>query len=213
MAIRVGAENKRQVAIVVVLFVFIVMYGGWQLRNSFGGSSSESHPPALPQPSAAQRAPVQSAARPVAATPTLGTEAQKLTNVSLDPTIYLGKLAQTEGVEYSGTGRNIFSANSAPPVRIEAPASGPREAKGPAAPVIAPYVPPKPPAIELKYFGYTQAKDKSIRGFFTHGDDVFLAKTGDIVNHRYKVGALLPGSAQVTDLSYNNTQSLPLQTN
>ena len=213
MAMRLGAENKRQVYIVIALFAFIAVFGGWQLYKAFAGPPSAAPPAARPQPVAAQRPPAGHAAV-ASSTAAAGPEAQKLTNIGMDPALHLAKLAQTEDVEYRGTGRNIFSASSEP-VRIETPAKSAREnhAAAAAAQGPAPYVPPRPPAIDLKYFGYAQAKDKSIRAFFVHGEDIFLAKTGDIVDHRYKVGAILPGSAQVTDLSYNNTQSLPLQAN
>lgn len=109
---------------------------------------------------------------------------------------------------------NIFSAESAP-VAIPAPLKGPRNtpSSGPGAPIAAAPIVPKAPPIDLKYFGYEQQKDKTYRAFFAHGDDIYIARTGEIVNHRYKVGAIQPLNVEITDLSYNNTQMLPIAAN
>lgn len=202
MAMRLGTENKRQVILVIVLFAFIFTYGGFQLYKTIAGPSSPSRP--VPTPTVASRAPA--AARTSTQTEP---EAEKLSNAGIDPTLHFEKLTQSENVRYAGTGRNIFSAESAP-VAIETPIKSARMTNASRPSVNVPPPTPQPPAISLKYFGYSQGTDKSLRAFFTQGDDIFMAKTGEIVNHRYRIGAINPNNVQVTDLAYNNTQILPL---
>jgi hypothetical protein len=199
MALRLGTENKRQVYLVIGLFAVILIIACVEILDTFGHSS--------PPPVSVTAAPPPTPRAPASATPAI--DAQKLSNVGLDPSLRLDKLALNESVVYAGTGRNIFSAESAP-VRIETPVASAR-----AAAALTPVLPavPRPPTIDLKYFGYTQAKDKSLQAYFVRGEDIFMARTGEIVDHRYRIGAIQPTGVQVTDLSYNNTQTLPLQVN
>ena len=213
MAMKLGTEKKGQLYTVIALFVVIACIGGYEIKDNFFTSAPSSAHPAA-RPAAAQPAKAPANAQKSAATPSSAAaqEAQKLSNAGIDPALHLDKLAQTESVEYLGTGRNIFSAESAP-APIEKLAASPRPGQpgvnaAPAAPVK-----PTPPAIDLKYFGYSQAKDKSLQAFFVHGEDIFVARTGEVIDHRYKVGVIQPASVEVTDLGYNNTQKLPLQSN
>jgi hypothetical protein len=197
MAMRVGAENKKQLYIVIALFAVIAIVGGYELIGNFGGSS-----PARPAPPPARTT-------PAAATSAAGPEAEKISNAGIDPTLHFDKLAQSEDVEYEGTGRNIFSAESAPAAIPKPLAPGRNNAANVTLPT-GPPPPPKPPSIDLKYFGYEETPDKSLKAFFLHGDDIFMARPGDVVDHRYKVNAIRPMSVDVTDLAYNNTQTLTL---
>lgn len=200
MTLKLGLENKRQVYLLVALFVVVLGLGIRQIYNTVAGPSTPPRP-----------VPTATAPRPAAGVPstTAGPDAAKLSNADIDPTLHFGKLIESEDIRYAGTGRNIFSADSAPVV-IEAPIKSARAAGAPVVTVPAVPTAPRPPAIELKYFGYSQAPDKSLQAFFTHGDDIFMARTGEIVDHRYKVGVIKPGSVQVTDMAYNNTQTLGL---
>jgi hypothetical protein len=210
MAISLGTENKKQVYIVIALFVVILAGAIYELSGYFGGPSTPPPPEAVAKP-----APTTVNGRPgtksTSSQIAQGVQAEKLANPGLDPTVHFEKLAQSEDIAYAGTGRNIFSADSGP-VAIDRPVASARP-KGPVA--TPPSIPeaPRAPAIDLKYFGYTQARDKSIKAFFTHDGDVFMARSGEVVDHRYKVVTIQPGSAQITDLSYNNTQTLALTSN
>jgi hypothetical protein len=126
-----------------------------------------------------------------------GPEAQLSATASI--TLHLERLALNESVGI-GNRRNIFSAESN--VKIEEPVA-----------ILAlswiqlPPPPAKPPTLELKYFGYAvQRLDQGASWFEA---DIFM-EVGEIVDHRYKVGAIAPGSVQITDLAYNNTQTVPL---
>ncbi len=71
--------------------------------------------------------------------------------------------------------------------------------------------PPPLPPIDLKFFGVATAANGTRRAFLLHGEDVFLASAGDVVQRRYKVGAIAANSIEVEDLTDNNRQTLVLQ--
>ncbi len=223
MALALGTENKKQVYILVGLAAVILPVAIWEVYGMVASPSKPTLPVAAPAVTQVQRASTITDSSPAVAeaiapaassSSSAGSEAQRLNDSDIDPRLHLDKLAESEDVEYAGTGRNIFSADSMP-VHIDTPMASARPGLANASVITpsGPPPPPKPPAIDLKYFGYSETADKNLKAFFVRGDDVFMAKPGDIIDHRYKVQTILPGSVQVTDLGYNNTQVLPLSAN
>jgi hypothetical protein len=207
MAIKLGAENKRNVIIAGALFCVVAYLVITQL---FGGPSTPS-PASTPKPAPVTQTGGQ-AATPRGSTGNRGSgqqAARLLPTTGLDPALHLEKLALSESIEYAGSGRNIFSGESAPVV-VEHAAAPARPSAAAIAAANQPPPPPKPPAIDLRYFGYTASRDGKREAFLLRGDDIFEAAAGEIVNHRYKVVTVDAKSVQITDLSYNNTQTLPL---
>lgn len=206
---KIGAEDKKKVIAAGILGIGVIVALVYALTFIFGGSSASAPPPPPAQTATARPAPQPPAAAPA---PAAGEHpAVKISGneASLDPTLHPEWMAQAESLEYSGTGRNIFSQFSAPPKieEVKAPVR-------PSAPVAqAPQGPPPPPPIDLKFFGYEAHKDGSRKAFLLHGDDVFIASEGDVVDHRYKVLKIAPLSVQVEDLPYQNTQPVPLTQN
>jgi hypothetical protein len=130
------------------------------------------------------------------------------TSAQLDPTLRMQAMLVTESLAYSGSGRNIFSVNSVP-VDIPNPIAPVRKA-GPPPPPPPPPGPPPPPPIDLKFFGTTTGADGKRDAFLLHGEDVFLASDGDIVQRKYKVISISANSILVEDMANNNRQTLPL---
>lgn len=183
---KLGTENKRKTIIAGVLVVVAAVL---LVRTFMGGSEDSAAAPA-PATSASH-----GAAQTVHKTPALLAH-------SLDPSLRFDLLKSSEDVTYKGTGRNIFT-NVAPPPDIPKPENPDLQPK----PV---YTPPPPPPIDLKFYGFAGPKGGSKRIFLLKGEDIFLAKEGDIVDRRYKIMRISPNSVEVQDVLTNNTQTLPL---
>jgi len=211
MAIRLGTEDKKKrlmAGILVSVALTLIAHMVWTL---VGGPST----PDTPVPSASNTPSMQAPARTTTAiNGESGVPAQHLESAAqLDPTLHPERMAMAENTTYTGTSRNIFSKDSLPPVAasattIEKPitsvrTTGPRAAAGP----------PPPPPIDLKFYGFATEENGRKLVFLLHGEDVFVAGEGDIVARRYKVLQVLKNAVVVEDLSYNNQQTLSLQTN
>lgn len=210
---KLGANNSKKtwiaVALAVVAIVLTVrMFIGtiWSPETTSASSST---------PAASTPAPRGTAtARPVPTRRLHLTTTYKATgnttNANLDPRLRLELLKETETATYTGEGRNIFKAQ-ADDVKIPTPVAQVinRQQEIANATPPSPPPPPPPPPINLKFFGFaSQEGAKSV--FLSAGEDVFIAKEGDIVQRRYKIVKINPTSIEVMDVLNNNQQTIPL---
>ena len=135
------------------------------------------------------------------------------TAADLDPTLHMRAMMATESLAYSGSGRNIFSANSVAAVAIPHPIAPGRTHTLTPTILPGPVGPPPPPPIELTFFGTATSETAGKRALLLRGEDVYLASAGDVVQRRYKVISIATNSLVVEDLVDNHQQTLPLQKN
>jgi hypothetical protein len=133
----------------------------------------------------------------------------------IDPSIHLERLNSFQPGTPEIT-RNMFVLGPAPVVRQPqkpGPAGvGAAPGGGPVGTAPNPS-PPPPPAvvISLKYIGYkVNEAQKSRRGFFAEGDNVFFAGEGEIIASRYRVVRIQNTSAEIEYIPTRTRQQLNL---
>jgi len=196
--LKIGADNRTKLISALVLAGLAVIVVANALFSNSGSpaSANTTQPPAATQPAARilhRRAASGPAKNARVAVPTL------------DPTLQLGLLKQSEDTKYAGSGRNIFVAQAeAIPKPVDTVQTDkPQPNPGPPQPA-------PPPPIMLKFFGFASKPGQPKKVFLSQGEDVFIAGEGDIVDRRYRVLHIGPTSVEVEDVLNNNTQSLPL---
>ena len=184
---KLGTENKTKTAIAGAL----VIVAAFALYNwVFSNQDAETATAAATVAGAAQKPG--------------NTGARKGGNIllaqSLDPTLRLDVLKSSEDVTYKGSGRDIFQNQpEPPPVAVIKPVIN-----------TGPPAPPPPPPIPLKFYGFSGNKSGPKQVFLSKGDDIFVAKEGQIIDRRYKILKIGPNSVEVEDVLNSNRQTLPL---
>lgn len=166
---KIGVEDRRKAGVAAGLLAVAALFVGRWVIGGSGISASE----VKDRPSASQTRVV------------VGREH------SVDPTLRLGLLRETEATTYVGSGRNVFRVVEERPVlevahEVEVKVPEPRKVV-------------EVPPIPLSFFGFSRRG--GVRTvFLLKGDDVFLAREGDIVDRRYKIVRVRPDAVDVEDL-------------
>ena len=198
---KIGSENRTKVMAAGALGLLAVVRVGFMIWPSgpavAPAAASSSVTTSSSTSSSSGRAPESKANAKLVAS----------ADMSLDPTLRLQLLLAVEGINYGGSGRNIFVEQpDAPPIPIPIQPPADPTPQGPPPP-------PPPPNINLKFFGFANKAGEPKRIFLSENEDVFIAAEGDIVNRRYKVIHINPSSAEIEDVLYNHSQSIPLSQN
>lgn len=204
---KLGGENRNTVIIAAVLAV-IAAGMVWRTFFSAGGEVIAGKPPAAAQVASGTASEGPPARRVRAGRQASGAQGKATVTASLDPRLRLDLLKDSEETEYRGAGRNIFRAEAE--IVIPPPVKNPviTENKNPLPPPVN--TPPPPPTIPLKFFGFANRQGEPRLVFLLQGEDVFIAREGDVVNRRYKVVKINNSSVEIEDLLGNNKQTIPL---
>jgi len=191
---QVGAENRNKTIAAISLMVLAVLLVVVRFFPSSDRASAAK--PSLAATTNPTRPGVRAA----------GGKGTAIIQRSLDPTLRYEWLRASEDTKYQGTGRNIFRAQAE---EIPKPVAHAQTDTPP--PVNSgPPPPPPPPPINLKFFGFANKPGEPRKVFLSEGEDIFIAGEGDIIDRRYKILRITPGSVEVEDVLNNNRQSIPL---
>lgn len=198
-----GTENRTKVIILIALAAVAIIVIATQASGWFTGTSSSAATPMATRPAeiTADPAPAPRTTRVRTSGKGEATAAR-----SLDPSLRFDLLRASEDTKYQGTGRNIFRVFVEIPKVLQPVA---RQTQQPP-PGPAPYVAPPPPPINLVFYGFATPQSGAKRIFLAQGEDVFIAKEGDIVDRRYKVVRISANAVEILDVLSNNRQSIPL---
>jgi hypothetical protein len=122
-----------------------------------------------------------------------------------NPALHLDRIERLRKLEYHPTGRDIFTAELPPPPRPKPAAVPPPQ--GPALP------PPEPPlTVPFKFYGFSDdAVTKKRRGFFTNGEDIFIATEGETVQGKFRIVSIGNTSAEVEEVGSSRRAKLNLE--
>jgi hypothetical protein len=201
--VNLGTENRNKVIAAVSLVVVAVVLMATRFSGFLGSGSSSA---SIPAPAALgdRASEMPAAPAPRAATGRNRTTPKRQSAAqSLDPTLRIDLLKVSEDTKYEGTGRNIFKVFVDIPKPI-VPVTPQRDV------ATGPQPPAPPPPIDLKFYGYATPAGRTKRIFLAQGEDVFIAREGDIVDRRYKVVRISGTAVEILDVLSNNRQSIPL---
>ena len=196
---KMGTENRNKViAAAAALIMFAVVLMAARFSGLVSLRAAVRRQPTV----VAADIPPDRQAQPSAGGNPRGGTAERPTQ-SLDFPLSSDLLWSSEDMKSEGAEKKISAVSVEPPKAPAVPAR-------PVAPRPQPASVPAPPPLPLKYFGYGVPLGGAQRIFLMNGDDLFIAKEGDIVEGRYKVVRISPSAVEILDVLSNQQQSLPL---
>src|SRR3990167_6242037 len=128
--------------------------------------------------------------------------------LDVDPSLRLDLLEASRAVIYQGSSRNIFEYRSEPaPLPPEPPPPPPPPPGDDGGQTPAP---PKPPSLPWKFYGTAQQSGGPRRAFLTDGEEILIAKEGEIVAKFYKINRIGVSSLELEDTRSSEKQQLAL---